>query len=105
MPRNRNHHEEGKCDIREKRPRAEITPKENKVPRAEDNGSHLVDVDNLASDAKKRLREIGQDDLDQLYSLRISGKKRIWGIREGYLLWFLWWDPFHSVCPSTKKHT
>ncbi len=62
--------------------------------------SHLVDIAKLIPEAQKRLRIIGKDDLDQLYSLRISGKKRIWGIKEGNLLWLLWWDPEHAVCES-----
>lgn len=70
-----------------------------------DHGSHLIDVPQLISDAQKRLHEIAQDDVDQLYSLRLSGIKRVWGIKENNILWMLWWDPFHSICPSAKKHT
>lgn len=70
-----------------------------------ENGSHLVDVSELIPEAQKRLIEIGQDDLDQLYSLRLTGKKRVWGIKEGNILWLLWWDPLHAICPSAKKHT
>ena len=69
------------------------------------NNSHLVDIQDLASDAQKRLRVIKQDDLDQLYSLRLTGKKRAWGIKERNIFWLLWWDPEHQVCPSHKKHT
>lgn len=70
-----------------------------------DNGSHFVDRESLSSDAQKRLTEIQQEDLDQLFSLRITGRKRIWGIKEGNILWLLWWDPTHEICPSPKKHT
>jgi len=62
--------------------------------------SHLVDIVKLVPNAQKRLQKIGKDDIDQLYSLRISGKKRIWGIKEGNLFWLLWWDPEHEVCES-----
>lgn len=68
-------------------------------------GSHNVALDQLCKDALKRLKEIKQDDLDELFSLRISGKERIWGIRDRYTLKVLWWDPEHAVCPSQKKHT
>ena len=70
-----------------------------------DNGSHLVQVDALCSKAQKRLGELGQDDCDELFSFRITGRKRIWGIKDGNILWLLWWDPEHEVCPSNKKHT
>lgn len=70
-----------------------------------DNGAHSVDVATLVSDAQKRLKHIKKEDLEHLYSLRLSGRKRIWGIKEGNILWLLWWDPNHEVCPSHKKHT
>lgn len=68
-------------------------------------GSHFVAINHIASEARKRLEEIGQDDVDALYSLRLRGKPRIWGIRNRHILKVLWWDPDHQVCPSLKKHT
>ncbi len=69
-----------------------------------DNGSHLVQVDSLCAKAQKRLLELRKDDCDELFSLRFTGCKRIWGIKDGNILWLLWWDPDHEVCPSQKKH-
>ena len=69
------------------------------------NGSHFVDRRGLCSEAQKRLIQIGKEDLDQLFSLRLTARKRIWGIKENNILWLLWWDPNHEVCPSHKKHT
>jgi hypothetical protein len=66
-------------------------------------GSHLVSVEQFSSIAQKRLREISKDDLDELYSLRLTGKKRIWGIKSSNILRILWWDPEHRVCPSHCK--
>lgn len=71
----------------------------------EGTGSHPIEMEDLCSDARKRLADLKQDDLDELFSLRISGKERVWGIREEHVLRILWWDPEHSVCPSEKKHT
>ncbi|MEH3100246.1 hypothetical protein [Sphingomonas adhaesiva] len=68
-------------------------------------GSHFVDVTAITKDARKRLPQIGILDVDQLFSLRITGKSRIWGIRDVAVLRVLWWDPEHLVCPSTLKHT
>ncbi len=70
-----------------------------------ENGSHFVQVDQLCSAAQKRLSELKKDEWEELFSLRLSGKVRIWGIKEGNILWLLWWDPNHEVCPSHKKHT
>lgn len=67
--------------------------------------SHNVTIDQLIPEARSRLEALGFDDLDELYSLRVNGKPRIWGIRDERFLKVLWWDPDHAVCPSEKKHT
>jgi|SRR6267154_4349265 len=69
------------------------------------NGSHFVNRKDLCLEAQKRLIHVQKEDLDQIFSLRLSGRKRIWGIKENNILWLLWWDPHHEVCPSHKKHT
>jgi len=69
------------------------------------NGSHFVEVQKLCKKARNRLRELSLDDYDQLYSLRLSAKERIWGTIEQEVFYVLWWDPEHSVCHAEKKHT
>ncbi len=71
-----------------------------------DGNNHAVEIKNSPNpEALKRLAEIHQDDIEELFSLRLSGKERLWGILDGYILKILWWDPLHEVWPSTKKHT
>ncbi len=65
----------------------------------------MVQVGDLCSKAQKRLIDISKDDCDELFSLRIMVRQRIRGIKDGNILWLLWWDPEHEVCPSHKKHT
>ena len=67
--------------------------------------SHPVPIQNLCGEAQRRLEEIGQDDVESLFSLRFSGQQRLWGIRDRAAFKILWWDPNHEVCPSEKKHT
>jgi len=67
--------------------------------------SHLIPVGDICKGARDRLEALKQDDIDELLSLRLSGKQRIWGILEEQALKLLWWDPEHLVCPSQKKHT
>ncbi|MDQ2731557.1 MAG: hypothetical protein M3Y56_07855, partial [Armatimonadota bacterium] len=67
--------------------------------------SHPVELGKLCKAAQDRLVEIRQDDAATLFSLRIGGQGRIWGVRDGPTLRILWWDPQHEVCPSLKKHT
>lgn len=71
----------------------------------EQTGSHSIEVTRLSKDARDRLVDIQQDDVDQVYSLRVTGRRRIFGIRDGGVLRILWWDPEHQVCPAPKKHT
>ena len=69
------------------------------------NGSHPVAINHLCKKARDRLQEIKLEDLDDLFSLRLEGELRIWGILEMNILKILWYDPEHLVCPSTLKHT
>lgn len=70
--------------------------------------SHPVKCKDLSKKAQKRLEEIGQDDVAELFSLRLTGIKRIYGIRSGRALKLLWYDRNHNdeksaVCPSSKR--
>ena len=70
--------------------------------------NHPVKCENLLKKAQKRLKEIGQNDVSELFSLRLSGTIRIYGIRDGRALKLLWYDRDHddlnkAVCPSSKR--
>ncbi|MBA7650307.1 hypothetical protein ES703_58110 [subsurface metagenome] len=67
--------------------------------------NHLILISKICPRAQERLRKIKQDDIDELVSLRLTGKKRVWGIKERNILKVLWWDPYHTVCPSIKSYT
>lgn len=67
--------------------------------------SHAIDVWQIGKQAQNRLIELRQDDIEELFSLRLSGRERVWGIRDGRILKLLWWDPEHQVYPVRKKHT
>jgi len=62
-------------------------------------------VASIIKDAQKRLEELKLDDVDQLYSLRLNGRERLWGIRSNDKFSILWWDPEHQICPAPLKHT
>lgn len=69
------------------------------------NGCHFIDVTDLSKAAQDRLVAIKLDDLDQLYSMRISGKVRVHCVHRPRYMRVLWYDPEHNVCPSQKKNT
>ncbi len=68
--------------------------------------SHYLKEGNLSRSAIKRLEELEKDDfIESLYSFRLSGIKRVIGIRYNDHVNLLWYDPEHRVCVSELKHT
>jgi len=59
--------------------------------------SHAVPVSGICKAARDRLAELKQDDIDELFSFRLSAAVRIWGIRDANVIRVLWWDPEHVV--------
>jgi hypothetical protein len=66
---------------------------------------HSVSIDKLIKAARSRLEDIGLDDSDDLFRLRLTGTARLWGILVSNCFHLLWWDPHHEICPSHLKHT
>ena len=67
--------------------------------------NHYIYTSKLIREARNRLEELKLDDYDKLFSFRLGGTERIWGIREGAIFRFLWWDPEHKIYPYELKHT
>ncbi len=61
---------------------------------------HAIPVDHLVKDAQNRLKVLGIRDIDELFSLRLDGKFRIFGIRKFGCLQIIWFDPNHEICPA-----
>jgi hypothetical protein len=67
--------------------------------------NHAVAISLICKEARKRLEETCMADVDELTSLHLAGKQRVWGILREGVLSLLWWDPEHIICPSLLKHT
>ena len=68
--------------------------------------NHSVPVEDCPNpDTLRRLQDLLLDDVDTLFSLRLSARERIYGIFHNSTLLLLWYDPNHTVWPSPKKHT
>lgn len=65
--------------------------------------NHAVSVNKLCPEARRRLRDLRLDDLEEVHRLRLSGAERVWGIRDLNALILLWWDPKHEICPSDEN--
>mgnify|MGYP001019726695 CR=1 FL=1 len=64
--------------------------------------NHEIPIERLIPEAQKRLEELHLNDIDSLFSLRLTGKQRVWGILDGSVLKLLWLDMNHEICPSIK---
>lgn len=64
--------------------------------------SHSIPCDRIIKKAQDRLSEMNMDDLDEIFSLRLEGKIRIFGKRIGRVLQIIWFDFEHEICPSQK---
>jgi len=71
------------------------------------NGSHRkhhsMPVEQLCSEAQRRLQQLQLDDFDELFRFRLSNKGRLWGIIEGHVFYPVWWDPEHKVYPQDHE--
>lgn len=63
---------------------------------------HSVNISDINPKAQKRLKELKMDDIDELFSLRLTGRIRIWGIRKFSYLKILWFDLEHEIYPVSK---
>jgi hypothetical protein len=66
---------------------------------------HAIPVIKICKEAKKRLRDIGHHDIEQLHRLRLTGQERVWGILRCNTLSLLWWDPKHQIYPYELPNT
>lgn len=62
---------------------------------------HFIRVADLIKDAQKRLDELNLY-YDELFSLRLSSKERLFGILENGVYHILWYDAYHEICPVTR---
>lgn len=74
--------------------------------RSSGTNSHSLPVDGFIKEAQKRLEQLKLDDNDELFSLRLNNTLRLYGIRDGRVLRFVWHDPYHGskdAAYPTKK--
>lgn len=73
------------------------------------NNHHFIPAQKLNKVARERLVDLKIYE-DEIFSLRLTGTHRIYGIRYGTVLFILWYDTDHGdndtcVCRSHLKHT
>jgi hypothetical protein len=65
--------------------------------------SHNIPIHKLEQEAQQRATELNLD-TDELFSLRLDGTKRVFGILEGDgILSVVWFDRNHKICPVNRS--
>ncbi|HEX9457582.1 MAG TPA: hypothetical protein VGA84_00480 [Thermoanaerobaculia bacterium] len=65
---------------------------------------HFMPVADISKEAQELLERSGVGDVDEVVSLRVGKKCRMWGIMQsGGTLLILWWDPKHLVYKMNVK--
>lgn len=67
--------------------------------------NHHCDVAGMSREARACLDDDWQGGADEMLTMRLTNKKRVWGVLDGPIVHLLWWDPEHDVYPSLKKNT
>ncbi len=63
---------------------------------------HSVPIYKIRKDAQKVACDLKIDDYEDIWSLRLTGTQRLWGIKEGQYFMAIWWDPDHQIYPPKK---
>lgn len=66
-------------------------------------GVKQVQTAGIVPAAEERLRRLQLDDAPGLWEFRLTGTQRVWGVRIGEVCYLIWWDPNHTVWPSSTK--
>jgi hypothetical protein len=65
---------------------------------------HSLDISKLPAKTRQRWTDLGLDDYDTVFSLRITNTLRLYGVRDGRVMALIWHDPFHGskrgACPT-----
>ena len=67
------------------------------------NNNHFVSIDGIIKEVKDYLNEIRSDDFDELFSLRLNGRKRLYGILNDKVFKIVFYDRNHVIYPCHKK--
>lgn len=69
---------------------------------ADEERHHRVPFYKLCKEAQEVAEKLNIDDYEEIWSLRLTGKQRLWGVRDEQYFVVIWWDPDHLVYPTKK---
>lgn len=63
-----------------------------------------ISISEFQRSVQQRFTKLGLDRLsDELWEFRLGGAERLWGIRAEDVCYIIWWDPDHTVYPSSTR--
>ena len=62
-----------------------------------------IPVDHLKPDPAARLKQLRLEEAEVLWELRLPNKWRAWGLVDGAVFYFLWWDEDEEICHPPPK--
>lgn len=68
--------------------------------RSSGTNNHFEDVADLCKEARDRMIELHMEDVDRIFSLRLTSKERLYGILEEGIFFVIWHDPNHEIYPT-----
>jgi hypothetical protein len=66
---------------------------------------HYIPFEKMIKNAQKRAEELKILEFEELFSLRLNGRQRLFGILIDGIFRIVWFDNNHEICESNKKHT
>lgn len=67
------------------------------------NNSHFVSFNDMVKEAQKRAKELNIEEYEELFSLRLTGKMRLFGILQDGIFSIVWYDENHEISKVKKK--
>lgn len=65
--------------------------------------NHPLSVSEFKCSKAKKWMQVNMPDQDQLWTLRLSGAERIWGVFGDGIYLVLFWDPKHLIWETDRK--
>jgi hypothetical protein len=73
--------------------------------RSSGTNSHLLPLSDFPKAFQERLEAMGLSGIDEIMSLRLQGKHRLYGWMSENIMNIIWFDFDHALIDANKKHT
>jgi hypothetical protein len=69
--------------------------------------NHAMSFEKITKEAQARAEQLKLNEFDEIYSLTVTGERRLWGVlsKEDGKFHLVWYDEGHGIYPVNKSHT